>query len=305
MARASAWILGAAALGVGCAPPAAELRMPRTPPGTQVQRDQLALTCRGRHERLACRAVVEAEAKAPREAQGPPVVARREEEVILAAEPEPLGWLVTPGPIARHPMVADALGHHPCRYRGDGCRLRLGVRLTPREARAPAHRFEVVAALPEGVAYRIGRAAYQSPSLPDLVLAIDTPPAQVAPGGPFVLVGSELGHGGLAMRAGWELFAPLLAAHRFSLERSARGEATLAYGLSLVMPSLAFLPSLGLGLGLPLRLWSARGASPALGTRLEASLTFPRVGLSGGLWADLFPGDEDPTSVSLAAGLSL
>jgi hypothetical protein len=224
--------------------------------------------------------------------------------------------------------MAVGLGHRPCRYRASGCVHRFGVDLVAPSRRTASYRPDVEVRAPDGFVGRVtprrdqgpvdedrveegsvdkatieeatvGKVNIEKVSVEEIDVTLRSAPRDVSPGGPVLALGEVVGRGAVVGRVGWEIFAPTSVAHGFAVDATTEGAVTVAYLPQIVTGSWLLLPSLGLGLGLPVQL------APLLtsGLRFQASLALPLVGLV--TWLDVLPRAPEPLRGCVALQLSL
>lgn len=268
------WVL------VGCRPLRPSAPSPPLGPGEMARAQHSEGRCFGEPERLSCDISSHVQTETGRERRRKTRLNTRPAEVELLA--------AVPPPIARHPLMARAFGHRPCRFRSSGCVHRFGVGLVERAHRSDGfeHRLELVA--PPGFDMEASPASGE----PQLEVRMRSRPRHLSPGGPVLALGKVFGavprrgigasrEAGLVGRVGWEAFAPARVGHALSVDVTTGGAVTLAYLPQVMTSRWLVLPSLGIGIGLPVQL------APRLtsGLRVQASVAFPVIGLVG--WVDL------------------
>lgn len=119
------------------------------------------------------------------------------------------------------------------------------------------------------------------------------------PGGPFFGIGGAFGeHGGFRLRGGYELAAPSWLFWSLTAETDASELFTVTPLVEAATDQILIIPSLGFGLGVPVRLEPER----AVGARAQATLGIYKLGVAGSL--DWFPkgaGGQSETTFSLLA----
>jgi hypothetical protein len=123
-------------------------------------------------------------------------------------------------------------------------------------------------------------------SVDKLWLEIQAPPPLPFHGGPFAGVGGNLDDsGGLRARFGYEIAAPEWLLLSLAVDTNFRDDVVLAPGVEAASRSFAgIIPSVGLGLGLPVRLVEER----RVGLRVQLTVHWPILG-----WItcfDVYPG---------------
>jgi hypothetical protein len=277
-------LMGCALLLMGCAPRHKAVATPIPPAGEQVSHESVLLACAGRPERLDC--AVRATTRTSRERL-------TVDSTITTTPPRHFEQWAPPAPVARHPVVASDRDEAPCRFES-GCRHDLQVRFGPTSRRGPGYSRHLRLQLPPGM-HEVARREHAERV--DVVLR--SSPETTSLGGPVLALGRRLGEVGTVARIGWEAFAPLWLSHAVGLDATSEGDATLAYVAQAVTGRWLFLPSLGVGLGVPLSLTAPLVA----GLRAQATLAFPYVGLVG--WVDVFAEPEPEPRGWLALTLSL
>jgi hypothetical protein len=138
-----------------------------------------------------------------------------------------------------------------------------------------------------------------------LTLRFSMPGGMVEHGGPFVGIGGVPGSGdaaGFRMRFGYEMAAPWWVIESVSADVDFRGRVVVTPAVEAVSGELVFLPSMAVGLGLPVQILP----TPTVGGRILASLQYPFVGFV--MAVDIFPAPAPRATdvqVSLMARLSL
>ncbi|UQA61276.1 hypothetical protein [Polyangium aurulentum] len=138
-----------------------------------------------------------------------------------------------------------------------------------------------------------------------LTLRISTPGAIVQHGGPFVGIGGVVGSGdaaGFRMRFGYEMAAPWWVIESISADVDFRGRVVVTPAVEAVSGQLVFLPSMSIGLGVPVQILP----TPTVGGRILATLQYPILGFVTAV--DIFPAPAPRAAdvqVSLMARLSL
>jgi hypothetical protein len=205
---------------------------------------------------------------------------RRRLRLHVEFAPRPVKWirLAHVPALARHQVFTELLELDACDYDRGGCEFHI----TYQRARPRSPRFALHV---EGT-----NAEVAPPDEPDLEREIQLHAGQrvFAPGGPFFGLGVGYADPDVAkLRAGWELFAPSYLAHAVAVELDGRRRTSVALTSELMSPLLMFLPSVGVGAGLPIQL------APELlvGVRGQLSVQLPYLGLVTTL--DVFPGAGD------------
>ena len=137
-----------------------------------------------------------------------------------------------------------------------------------------------------------------------LGLAIEPPERLLFHGGPILGIGGNLDDSrGLRARFGYEIALPRWLMLSLALDTNFQDDLVLAPGIEAATPSVLILPSLGLGLGLPIRLVEER----RVGLRVQLTVQWPLLG-----WVtsfDIYPGQgfSDPRrfQVSMLAQFGL
>jgi hypothetical protein len=119
----------------------------------------------------------------------------------------------------------------------------------------------------------------------ELNLAIELPPRLLWNGGVLAGIGGNLDDsGGLRARFGYEIAAPEWLLISLSVDTNFRDDLVLTPTIEAATPSVLILPSLGLGVGMPVRLVEDR----RVGVRVQLTVHWPILG-----WVtcfDIFPG---------------
>lgn len=133
-----------------------------------------------------------------------------------------------------------------------------------------------------------------------------TPPRiPIEHGGPFVGIGGVAGGGdaaGFRMRFGYEMAVPLWLIESVSVDADFRGRLIVTPALEAALPQIFFIPSLAVGVGVPVQVLP----ETRVGVRLLGSLQLFSVGFVTAV--DIFPGaapDDGKVQVSLMGRLSL
>jgi hypothetical protein len=119
-----------------------------------------------------------------------------------------------------------------------------------------------------------------------LTMRISAPGRVVQHGGPFVGIGGVPGSGdaaGFRMRFGYEMAAPWWVIESISADFDFRGRVVVTPAVEAVSGQLVFLPSMGIGLGVPVQILP----TPTVGGRILATLQYPFVGFVTAV--DIFP----------------
>ncbi len=159
-------------------------------------------------------------------------------------------------------------------------------------ARLPlrALRPALYAACPEARRAEEGSTLVERLTLPgeevdELNLELRLPPRIFYNGGILAGIGGNLDDsGGLRARFGYEIAAPEWLLFSLSVDTNFKDDVVLTPTFEAATPSLLFLPSLGLGVGMPVRLVEER----RVGVRVQLSVHWPVLG-----WVtsfDIFPG---------------
>jgi len=211
---------------------------------------------------------------------------------VQTMELEARASLVRVAPMVRHPLTSGAFGLRSCSYRG-GCTFGFAVLTTGPGVPIRSDFDGVTGQVVEGVRLAPGtmRTGYS--------IALRGAERSSAPGGPFVGAGFAWREGfHPRTTVGWAFYAPDWAEHALALDMEP-GRAQLVPSVSAVSPGLSLMPSVGLGVGLPVR-WQP---GLAAGARGQVSVAFPYVTLLGTL--DVFPPDEAWAQPAIALALSL
>ncbi len=116
---------------------------------------------------------------------------------------------------------------------------------------------------------------------------VTAPGTSVLHGGPLVGVGSRFDTRGIRARFGYEVAAPSWLIVSAAVDTDFASVTTLAPLAEVASPNLlVFIPSVGVGAGVPVQLRS--GSSPRVGFRGQLTLSFPVVSLVFPL--DVYPG---------------
>jgi hypothetical protein len=176
--------------------------------------------------------------------------------------------------------MARWLGIDECELDSEGCRLHLDYLPAPSSGGAvslsvnhpPGWKVTVLRASAD----RPGEDVADDDGRDRLVAVVDTGELLLLPGGPFVALGPRVAASGVSAhwRAGYELFAPQWAGYSLAIEGDAGGELMMVPAFEAVAPMMWFLPSVGFGAGLPVRLPPPQ----TVGARLQASAAYPHVG---------------------------
>lgn len=273
------WLLSM--LAVGCAPRA--VAVPKLPPVSRAHRQTTAVRCAGTPEELDCVAVTAIDTE-ERERFA------TDDRWVSSAE----DWeLTAEAPVARHRALARAWGLRSCRFEDDGCLHRLRVPLVPIRQRGA--RFSSWVRIEDVEGFVVDRTAARE----HVDVGLRSVPRLTSPGGPVGMVGWRLGGESVVGRVGWEAFAPTFLGHGVTLEGETDGELRFAYVPQVTTPSVLGFPSLGIGLGMPVRLVPRL----ATGVRVQGTLAFPYVGVIA--WLDLIDDVEAPVRGYLGAQVSL
>jgi hypothetical protein len=147
----------------------------------------------------------------------------------------------------------------------------------------PSIRLETTDGRVEPVELEAGRATLPSDRARMLRLTFDHSPT-VHSGGPFAGIGGAFGEGGgLRLRAGYELAAPSWLFWSVTAETDADSLFILTPLVEAASDQVLIIPSFGFGAGVPVRI----EPEPAVGARLQASMTLYKLGLVGSF--DWFP----------------
>jgi len=267
-------------LAPGCLPK--KVAVPELPEVSRARRQRTRVRCVGTPELLDCAAATAIDTE-----RGWRFDARDR----WRSRPDDWGLSAT-APVARHPAMAAAYAHRSCRFEPDGCLHRLRVPLVPERQRGV--RFSGQVAMDEVEGFRQERRRGRE----EVDLSLRSRPLETSPGGPLGMVAWRVGGRVVVGRVGWEAFAPAFLGHALTLEGETGGELRMAYVAQVTTDRVLVLPSLGLGLGLPVQV------APRLtsGLRLQATLAFPYVGLV--TWMDLLD-DREPVRAYIGGQLSL
>lgn len=278
----------------------------------RVEREQMTLSCDGERAKARCR--VEARYELTREPASKAVAAETRQGLVvhsrvrgrtvhLESEPiepqEPIQLHRSPV-LTRHDVFSRFFDVRPCELDEKGCRLAFEYTPTRHADRAPGYELELRVEVPD--AWNVDAySGYAPPGAegPDpIVTEIDTGQRGFAPGGPFGGIGVQT-DGELWWRGGWEVFAPHRLAHALSAEGNG-DKLVVVPSVEAVSDAFLFLPSLGIGLGMPIVLDPAVEA----GGRLFFSMQFPYLGVFSAF--DVYVTGEEPrAAASLFLTLSL
>jgi hypothetical protein len=136
-------------------------------------------------------------------------------------------------------------------------------------------------------------------------LDIATPGDKIQHGGPLIGIGGVVGSGpaaGFRMRAGYEIAAPTWLVESISADFDFRNRLIVTPAVEAATPGLFFIPSLGIGAGVPVQILP----TPTVGARLLGTIQFPLLGFVASF--DVFPGlrpEEGRYQVALMGRVSL
>ncbi|HEY3817952.1 MAG TPA: hypothetical protein VGL81_12315 [Polyangiaceae bacterium] len=196
--------------------------------------------------------------------------------------------------LARHPWLSTE-------SRSDS-RVEYAYALSPIRSWAGAPSIEVTVRLGGGLrwatpdgAWRVGveggekvaRATVQARDASVLRFAVMQPGNTFLNGGPFIAAGGRIGPAELRTRLGYEIGYGRALIYSAAAETSFHGRTTLVPLVEAATPDIAIIiPSLGLGVGVPVQLRS--GAPTLVGARAQLTVSFPIVSLV--VPFDWFPG---------------
>jgi len=126
-----------------------------------------------------------------------------------------------------------------------------------------------------------------------LRIAVARPASALVAGGPVLAIGGAAGAGhGLRARAGWEVGIRRALLASVGIEFGWPDQVVVAPVLTAATPMLLFVPSLGAGLGVPVRL----GRDPRAGVRLQLDAMLGAFGLVASFdWYDGSHGRAEQT----------
>jgi hypothetical protein len=134
---------------------------------------------------------------------------------------------------------------------------------------------------------RVARRTVAASDASTLRFKLVRPATGLLNGGPLVGVGGRLDAPEFRGRLGYEVAYPWWLIYSASVETSFKGRTTIAPVVEAASPNGAYIiPSVGLGLGLPVQFASGQGARAGL--RMQLTLSFPLVSVV--FPVDVFPG---------------